>query len=458
MDRKLKKGWWIAASSLLLVSAIQVMLIRESYQYEKSEFVNKMNDWLEKSVEELNVKSFTPSNAAHNFFSVDLKEGIVHYKKDGVPQKFKYNQAHDRIKVNNRIMYDFKDYDSWRLKRLDSLLQQKTRELDFFVPVEYILMDSADNRIAHYESGNIYWMWKNRLEPIKLGFIYCHTLDVNYEFPFGYFWAVAADRLVMMVFLFIALVFCVYWLFRTIVNERKSKINQDKLVHSLVHNLKNPVVSCIAGLNMIKTENFSDKERHNIEDLGEKMKMLKYDIEDLLLADANNYGFRLRFREFDIVELLKEAVSFYEDLEIPRKHVTLKMVYNKSLDYKVIADRGHMLGVLSNLIDNSIKYSNKRVEIVLSLRQKKDHLEIEVKDNGWGVLEEDLKHIFETGYRGVSPMGGYGIGLNYVKMVLLAHRGWVEARSVGYTGSRFVIILPYKKPWLKFGKWEWPKK
>lgn len=457
MKRKLQRGWWLVVLVLLLVLAIQVMLIRESYQYEKFVFINKMEQWMEKSVADLNFKSYDVPKMDQNIFSVDFRNAFVRCIKNGVEYKFKYDKNIDKESVHYRVMYDYRGGNVWNLTRLDSIFQLKTKELGFPVPINYVLEDTLGHQIDHYATAELSRLWSVKLKPIELGFIEPHRLQVSYEFPFQYYWAVAADRLLLAGMFFLIFVFCVYWLYRTIMDERRANQNQDRLIHALVHNLKNPVVSCIAGLDMIRTANFSEGEKQDLIGLKIDMILLKYNIEDLLLADANAKGFRLRLSEFDLAALVEEAVLFYGKLRIPNKTVELKVVYNKSVSFKIVADRGHMLGVLSNLIDNSIKYSGNEVKIVLSLYRKEHRMEIRVRDNGWGVVEEDLKNMFESGYRGISPIGGYGLGLNYVKMVLVAHKGWVEVKSGVYSGSRFLIALPYRKTYFKFGKWQWKK-
>ncbi len=107
----------------------------------------------------------------------------------------------------------------------------------------------------------------------------------------------------------------------------------------------------------------------------------------------------------------------------------------------VSADRLHLSNVLNNLLDNAMKYSGESVDICISADKER----IEVRDNGNGISEHDLLHIFEKFYRAhtgnVHDVKGYGLGLYYVKSIVEKH-GWsISAYSEPGKGTAFVINL-----------------
>ena len=108
-----------------------------------------------------------------------------------------------------------------------------------------------------------------------------------------------------------------------------------------------------------------------------------------------------------------------------------------------------MENVLNNLIDNAVKYSNNSVKIEILCSIVSNKLQINVKDNGFGIAKNEQKHIFDNFERGSKMEGkgidGFGIGLNYVNKVIKAHNGNISVKSEEGQGSEFIILLPLIK-------------
>ena len=105
------------------------------------------------------------------------------------------------------------------------------------------------------------------------------------------------------------------------------------------------------------------------------------------------------------------------------------------------ADRMHLGNILNNLIDNAIKYSGETVAISIKATAR----QISIKDNGIGISDSDIKHIFEKFYRAhtgnIHDVKGYGLGLYYVKSIVEKH-GWIiTAESEPGKGTTFTLSL-----------------
>ncbi len=109
----------------------------------------------------------------------------------------------------------------------------------------------------------------------------------------------------------------------------------------------------------------------------------------------------------------------------------------------VTGDRMHLQNIIYNLLENSIKYSGNSVKIDIDYFVDGESLNITIGDNGIGINQSDLPHIFEKFYRGKEVRAnGMGLGLSYVEMLVNAHRGSITVQSQVDKGTKFTIKLP----------------
>lgn len=142
----------------------------------------------------------------------------------------------------------------------------------------------------------------------------------------------------------------------------------------------------------------------------------------------------------DIKALLKDAIHVHMEMS-PHSHIALNA--SDSLP-RIFADQELLFLVFSNLLSNSIKYSKRDPEIIISAQLTEETIQIEFKDEGMGIPSKDLEAIFSRYQRGsnVSSIEGTGIGLHLSKMIIELHHGSIAVKSVEGEGSRFLINLP----------------
>ena len=106
----------------------------------------------------------------------------------------------------------------------------------------------------------------------------------------------------------------------------------------------------------------------------------------------------------------------------------------------------YFLHVLSNLIDNAIKYAKSEIDITISTKTISNKMIITIQDKGIGMSSDTVKHIFEKFYRAhsgnVHDVKGYGLGMSYVKWVIDTHKGQITVHSEIGVGTSIEIILP----------------
>lgn len=168
-------------------------------------------------------------------------------------------------------------------------------------------------------------------------------------------------------------------------------------------------------------------------------------IEDLETINRLESGqLIMEIQPFDIKILVDEVI---EDLEIRRKEKNIKISYKEGAlkSFKVLADRESIRQVLMNLILNSIKYGNVNGTTKIGFYDIDNHILVEIADNGIGIDEKHLKHLFDRFYRvdksRSRDVGGTGLGLSIVKHIIEAHNQTITVRSSLNLGSTFGFTL-----------------
>jgi two-component system phosphate regulon sensor histidine kinase PhoR len=119
----------------------------------------------------------------------------------------------------------------------------------------------------------------------------------------------------------------------------------------------------------------------------------------------------------------------------------------KAARHAITGDPVHLTNVLFNLVDNAIKYSAERVDVMIATSSDAEGIELRVQDHGIGISRDDQRHVFERFYRvptgNVHNVKGFGLGLHYVQQIVHAHHGTIRLRSEPGKGSTFILRLPF---------------
>jgi two-component system, OmpR family, sensor histidine kinase BaeS len=172
----------------------------------------------------------------------------------------------------------------------------------------------------------------------------------------------------------------------------------------------------------------------------ERLQDLVGDLRTLSLADAGELSLHLQV--ISPKYLLNRAAAPYQH-RAEQQQVTLRVEMGQDVD-PIRVDEARMMQVFSNLLSNALRYTSAGGEIVLSAVQKGKFVELSVKDNGEGILEENLQHIFERFYRADSSRYSdadetTGLGLAIVKALVEIQKGTIRAESQVGQGSAIFI-------------------
>lgn len=213
------------------------------------------------------------------------------------------------------------------------------------------------------------------------------------------------------------------------------------------HEMKTPLFS-IQGYLLTLLEGGINDEKINTKYLQravENVNRLQAIVEDLeLINELESDSDGLVITTFDIHELTQ---STFNDMAFLAKEKNIKLCFKPGADkaFKVTADKEKIRQVLLNLISNSIKYGHQDGRTKVSFYDMEDRILVEVSDNGIGISETDLKHVYNRFYRADKSrnraVGGSGLGLAIVKHIIEAHNQNLSLRSTDGKGSTFGFTL-----------------
>jgi two-component system phosphate regulon sensor histidine kinase PhoR len=132
-------------------------------------------------------------------------------------------------------------------------------------------------------------------------------------------------------------------------------------------------------------------------------------------------------------------------LQLNEKNAKVILQLNAKNDL-LLVDEVHFSNLLSNLVDNAIKYSQELPVIKIATQNISKNFIINIEDNGIGMSKETVKRVFEKFYRAhtgnVHNVKGFGLGMSYVKTVIDAHKGKIKVDSTLGKGTTFTIEMP----------------
>jgi signal transduction histidine kinase len=192
---------------------------------------------------------------------------------------------------------------------------------------------------------------------------------------------------------------------------------------------------------------FPEKVKYFTGIIKEENRRMNAQVENVLqMSLIDKRDFDLRVMELDIHEIIKRATQNFR-LQVERKEG--EVVLDLNAENPVIqTDENHFYNVITNLLDNACKYSPEKPYIRVSTENTAGGIKISVEDRGIGITKEAQHKIFDKFFRvstgNIHNVKGFGLGLSYVKAIVLALGGKILLESEPGKGSRFDIFLPFK--------------
>jgi len=234
---------------------------------------------------------------------------------------------------------------------------------------------------------------------------------------------------------------------RQIETLKTLEIYRKRYLGNVSHELKTPIFSIQGFIHTLLDGALEDEtvNRRYLERAAsnvDRLLTIVYDLETITKLESGEL--MLEIHEFDVKGLVQEVI---DDLEITAKERGIDLIFKVGADrpYLVKGDPEYIRQVVNNLILNSINYGNKDGTTKVSFYDMHNQILIEISDDGIGIDEKHLIHLFDRFYRvdksRSRDRGGSGLGLSIVKHILEVHDQTINVRSTPGLGSTFGFTL-----------------
>lgn len=239
-------------------------------------------------------------------------------------------------------------------------------------------------------------------------------------------------------------------------DDQKSEISEMKkqetfrreFIGNLAHELKTPLFTSESYILTLLDGAIDDDEvnKKYLKIAGKAIHRLNLIVKDLdLITKIESGESEIQRTDFDIINLAQNALEMLE-ITASKKNIKLLLEFNDKLPLRVNADNEKIQQVLTNLVENSIKYGKENGTTELVIQELTENkIIVRVTDNGLGIEEKHFNRLFERFYRvdqsGSRKGGGSGLGLAIVKHIMDAHDEKIYIESEFGVGSEFSFTL-----------------
>lgn len=254
--------------------------------------------------------------------------------------------------------------------------------------------------------------------------------------------------------IFTLIIFAAFYLtISTMIRQKKMSEIKNDFINNMTHEFKTPLATISLAVDAIRNE----KVQRDVEKLGyfssiikEENQRMNRQVETILKAALmDRQEVQLNRKPLHIHQIIND-VSDNFILRLQEKQGSLELNLTATNDL-IEGDDVHLSNLITNLMDNAVKYSKDNVppKVCLTTTSTAKKLILKIEDNGIGMTKETVKRIFEKFYRAhtgnIHNVKGFGLGLSYVKTVVEAHNGTIKADSTLGKGSCFTIEFPLKE-------------
>jgi len=248
-------------------------------------------------------------------------------------------------------------------------------------------------------------------------------------------------------FIFIIILSFASALYQLIRQKQISEIKTD-FINNMTHEFKTPIATINLAIDSIKNPKIignQEKVVRYAEMIRQENKRMHAQVENVLrISKLEKNQLDLSKDVVNIHDIIDEAISHF-DLIISDRQGLIEKRFNAKQN-EILASKFHMTNVITNILDNAIKYSGEAPKVNIETSNAGNSVIVKITDQGIGMSKNVQKKVFNKFYReqtgNIHNVKGHGLGLSYVKSIVERHHGHVFVEGEKGKGSTFTVKLP----------------
>lgn len=335
--------------------------------------------------------------------------------------------------------------------QLDRVIKNELRNNGIKIDYHFSVTTSDGREVYHCpdyaEEGNEV-IYSQRLfpndPPAQTGIVHLHFPEMRKYLFYSVRFMLPAIAFTLALIIIFA--FTIFAIFR---QKRLTEMKND-FINNMTHEFKTPISTISLAAQMLSDPAVGKSEamfKHISGIITDETKRLRFQVEKVLqMSMFDKQAAKFKRQELDVNELIGDIVNTFR-LKVESAGGKINADLTAEVP-NVFVDEMHFTNVIFNLMDNAVKYRAPERDLQLDVRtwSENNRINIAIADNGIGIKREDLKKIFDRFYRvhtgNRHDVKGFGLGLAYVKNVIMAHKGTIHADSDYGKGTKFIITLP----------------
>lgn len=335
---------------------------------------------------------------------------------------------------------------------LDSVLQTEMENEELPAEFDFLIVTEKMERVEFENAPKNYLEELDTTNSFKSLLFPSNTLDEDLylyvrfpkqnQFLILDMWAPLTVNLALLIIIIVAMTM----MFKTILTQKKLSELKSDFISNMTHEFKTPISTISLACEAMNDGDMGGNNAPSpyIKIISDENQRLMKLVERILQSATLDKGeLKLSTDKINLNELIHEVVNTAE-LRMKKRNAKIQLELPDEFIY-IQGDRFHLSNLLSNLIDNAIKYSEDEPEITVSLSKEGKKVHLSVSDKGIGIKKEHLSKIFDKLYRiptgNVHNVKGFGLGLSYVKAIAELHDWNILVRSKHGSGSTFTLEI-----------------
>ena len=420
---------FITILGLSIVLLVQLVWLVNSYNFVKDELKIKSTNMLEQAIMEE-----TFSRLQNLPVGTKVQSRTEEDKNRNLPEFVYMQESLEQLK--SPIILD----------SINHIYKQLLLKNNY--PSECMISISKNDTIIQYIGNKPSSLFSLQTDKVPLRKDYSIVIQAQFVNPNNLFFGKMGILLVSTTLLLIFVVFCIIYQVRIISKIKKISQIREDFSYAMVHDMKTPLSTIMMVQDMLESGRLDTRP----EIKNKYMSIAKSETDHLFaltnkiltISKLENHKLEMNKTEVELTPIIEKLTEKFKAKA--QKPVNFIISLQAKTAY---ADNDYLGEVISNLIDNAIKYSKESVEIHITTEESERYTILKVRDNGLGISEADQKVIFQKYERAAAAKrsrrngaSGFGLGLNFVDQVIKAHEGRIFVNSTEGEFTEFTIYLP----------------